>query len=106
MFFFIFTILFSIELNVYAKPTIGDYPIKAVAALEGATYDLKSNTTFSISGVVKFVQYEYDGPVDVNISISGLPIGYGGMKHGFHVHTLGINNTSDNFTISIVNKQS
>lgn len=100
MIFVALAILSLIKFNVYAKPAITDNPVKAVAALEGATYDLKSNTTFFISGVVKFTQYEYDGPVDVNISISGLPLGYGGMNHGFHVHTLGINNTSNNFTIS------
>ena len=44
-----------------------------------------------------------NGRVKISVDISGLIPGTNN-NHGFHVHTLGINSTSENVTISMIFK--
>jgi hypothetical protein len=67
--------------------------------LRGETTDQQTNQTFKINGVVRFTQ---NGPnnVLVSVNISGLPP-FVSVKRGFHVHTYGISDYSDNITAGL-----
>jgi len=72
------------------------FPIKAVSILHGETTDQQTNQTFKINGIVRFTQSGQNN-VLVSINISGLPP-FVSVKRGFHVHTYGISDYSNNNT--------